>query len=118
MIICHNYTPRLKFAITYFVLRIFSFDTSNGIQKEEQGDFSNPGTDQESLVVRGSYSYVDYGGNTISVRYTADESGFHPEGIHITQFARQRSGFPIDAPSPVPQGPYVPYGPQYAQTLK
>lgn len=61
----------------------FSVDTSDGFQKEEQGEIKNAGTDEESLAVTGSYSYVGDDGKTYSVKYTADENGFQPEGEHI-----------------------------------
>lgn len=84
---------------TKFILRIFSFDTSDGIQKQEEGEFRNPGTDQESLVVKGSYSYVGNDGNTYSVKYTADENGFQPEGVNLPSSAgvKKLTGVP---PSP------------------
>lgn len=62
---------------------IFRVETSDGFKKEEQGDIKDPGTDNESLVVTGSYSYVGDDGKTYEVKYTADENGFQPEGEHI-----------------------------------
>lgn len=71
----------LHYQIIFFY--IFSVDTSDGFQKEEQGEIKNVGTDEEALAVTGSYSYVGDDGKTYSVKYTADENGFQPEGEHI-----------------------------------
>lgn len=43
----------------------------------------NVGTEQESIEVHGSYSYVDPNGQTIVVNYIADENGFQPSGDHL-----------------------------------
>lgn len=51
--------------------------------REEVGEFANPGTDDESLIVRGYYAYPGEDGNEIRVSYVADENGFHPTGEHL-----------------------------------
>lgn len=61
----------------------FRYETSNGIQAQEQGSVANPGTDNEILSVRGSFSYKGADGVTYTVNYVADENGFQPEGAHI-----------------------------------
>lgn len=59
-----------------------SFETSDGISKQETGELINVGTDEEAIVVRGQYSYV-FEGKTYNVNYVADVNGFQPEGEHI-----------------------------------
>lgn len=74
----------------------YSFETSNGIKVEESGFVkpaidvrSGPGegtTDEntgDSQVIQGSFSYVAPDGSPISLKYIADETGFHPEGAHL-----------------------------------
>lgn len=74
----------------------YSFETSNGIKVEESG-FVKPvidvrsglgeGTTDEntgdSQVIQGSFSYTAPDGSPISLKYIADETGFHPEGAHL-----------------------------------
>lgn len=52
----------------------FSYETSNGIQRQEAGSLAG---------VRGSLNYVSPEGERISLSYTADEEGFHPTGDHL-----------------------------------
>ena len=49
----------------------YSTNDEGGHQREESG---------HGKVVKGRYSYVDPNGNVRSVRYVADEYGYHPEG--------------------------------------
>lgn len=62
---------------------IFRYESNDGQKKEEEAEVINQGTDQESIAVRGSYSYVGDDGQTYEVKYTADENGFQPEGEHL-----------------------------------
>lgn len=57
---------------------IFRYETSNGIHQEQTGEFLNPGSDQEMLVVRGYYSYLRDDGKIEEVHYVADQHGFQP----------------------------------------
>ncbi|KAH8303993.1 hypothetical protein KR018_000229, partial [Drosophila ironensis] len=61
----------------------FALETSDGKKHEEQGQLKNVGTEQEAIVVRGSYSFVADDGQTYTVNYIADENGFQPEGAHL-----------------------------------
>ncbi|XP_015114983.1 cuticle protein CP14.6 [Diachasma alloeum] len=65
----------------------YSYETSNGINVEEQGSLqpaSNPDAEnKEANSVQGSYAYPDENGNLIQVTYTAGENGFQPEGAHL-----------------------------------
>lgn len=62
-----------------------SVETSDGTSRQEQGQLTNVGTDNEAISVRGSYSYVGEDGVTYTVNYIADENGFQPQGAHIPQ---------------------------------
>ncbi|XP_037083025.1 larval cuticle protein LCP-14-like [Pollicipes pollicipes] len=55
-------------------------ETSNGIRMRASG-ISYPGAEPEtgSYFVEGEYSYIDRDGNTVLVKYTADENGYQPE---------------------------------------
>ncbi|XP_017048574.1 larval cuticle protein 65Ag1-like [Drosophila ficusphila] len=61
----------------------FSWETSDGSQAQAQGVLNNPGSEHESLAVKGAYSYVGEDGVTYSVSYIADENGFQPQGAHL-----------------------------------
>ncbi|XP_073942562.1 flexible cuticle protein 12-like [Choristoneura fumiferana] len=61
----------------------FSYETSNGIQQQEQAQLNNVGTENESIAVRGSYSYTGSDGVVYTVTYVADENGFQPQGAHL-----------------------------------
>ena len=61
----------------------FGFETSDGTSHSQEGQLKNIGTEQEAIVVHGSYSFVGDDGVTYSVRYVADENGFQPEGAHL-----------------------------------
>lgn len=59
------------------------YEQSDNQVREEVGEFANPGTEQEYIIVRGYYAYPGEDGNEIRVAYTADENGFHPQGEHL-----------------------------------
>ncbi|XP_053956790.1 larval cuticle protein 65Ag1-like [Anastrepha obliqua] len=63
----------------------YGFETSDGTQHDEEGQLKNVGTDDEAIVVKGSYKYVGDDGVTYEVSYTADENGFQPVGEHLPQ---------------------------------
>ena len=67
----------------FFYLIIFSFETSDGVKAEARGLLKNVGSENESLAVQGAYSYVDDKGETVNVKYVADENGFQPQGAHL-----------------------------------
>lgn len=63
---------------------IYSFETGDGIKREESGHLENAGNpEQEAQVVEGSFSYTADDGSVINLKYKADEGGFQPEGDHL-----------------------------------
>jgi hypothetical protein len=73
-------------------------ETSDGFRHEQTGELRSPGTDDEALVMRGSYSYVGPDGVTYTVIYVADENGFQPEGEHLPASAGvKKLGIPAAA---------------------
>ncbi|XP_019700271.2 flexible cuticle protein 12-like [Harpegnathos saltator] len=62
----------------------FGYELSNGESREESAQLVNAGTENASLNVRGSFSFVDPATNArYTVNYVADENGYHPEGEHL-----------------------------------
>ncbi|XP_018320482.1 flexible cuticle protein 12-like [Agrilus planipennis] len=61
----------------------FAYETSNRISQQEDGQLQNVGTDNESIAVRGQFSFVAPDGVTYTVNYIADENGFQPQGAHL-----------------------------------
>ncbi|CAH4019051.1 endocuticle structural glycoprotein ABD-5-like [Pieris brassicae] len=57
----------------------YAWELSDGSKHEEQGQLKNQGTENESLVVQGQYTWVGPDGVTYVVTYTADENGFQPQ---------------------------------------
>ncbi|XP_023016207.2 uncharacterized protein isoform X1 [Leptinotarsa decemlineata] len=67
-----------------------SYETGNNIFAEEEGYIKNLGPDPDAegetlnaQVQQGSYSYTAPDGTIITVKYTADETGFHATGDHL-----------------------------------
>lgn len=62
----------------------FGYELSNGETRQESAKLRNIGTENEALVITGSYSWVDPVTNQkYVVTYVADETGFHPQGEHL-----------------------------------
>ncbi|VEN55608.1 unnamed protein product [Callosobruchus maculatus] len=61
----------------------FSYETSDGSQREETAELKNAGSENESLAVQGSYTYVGTDGLTYKVTYVADENGYRASGQHL-----------------------------------
>ncbi|KAJ8717020.1 hypothetical protein PYW08_005419 [Mythimna loreyi] len=55
----------------------YAYETENGIYGEESGVATN------GVQAQGGYSYTGDDGKVYSVRYTADENGFQPQGDHL-----------------------------------
>jgi len=61
----------------------FGVETSDGTTHDAEGELKYVGSDHESLVVHGSYSFVADDGKTYTVTYVADENGYQPSGAHL-----------------------------------
>lgn len=58
----------------------FAYETSDGIQREEEGELKNAGTDDEAIAVRGSFTWKDEAtGQVYTVTFVADENGYQPK---------------------------------------
>ncbi|CAB3221381.1 unnamed protein product [Arctia plantaginis] len=73
---------------------VYSFETENGINRQEQGELKEA-LDEENkphqvVVVRGSYSYKNNEGQVDTINYFADETGFHAEGDSIPKVPARR----------------------------
>ncbi|XP_076055343.1 cuticle protein AM1159-like [Oratosquilla oratoria] len=56
-----------------------NFEADNGIKYSEIGRPGEAGQTNSE----GTYSFVDENGNTIEVRFVANEFGFQPQGAHL-----------------------------------
>uniref|UniRef100_A0A6P4ER91 Larval cuticle protein 8-like isoform X2 n=1 Tax=Drosophila rhopaloa TaxID=1041015 RepID=A0A6P4ER91_DRORH len=61
----------------------YDWETSDGQKANAAGELRNVGSENESLAVRGSFSFVADDGQTYTVNYIADENGFQPQGAHL-----------------------------------
>lgn len=61
-----------------------SFESGNGIVVEEHGVLKNAGVkDAEAQEVVGSVTYTAPDGTPVSLKYVANENGYHVEGSHL-----------------------------------
>ncbi|XP_017102549.2 endocuticle structural protein SgAbd-6 [Drosophila bipectinata] len=63
----------------------FSFETSDGISRQEMATLKNPGTPQEAIAVQGTVNWVGPDGVHYKLNYLADENGFQAQGDHLPQ---------------------------------
>ena len=56
----------------------FEFETENGIKQTTQGE-TRTVDNEDVMVMRGAYSYVDADGQDVTVTWYADETGYHAE---------------------------------------
>ncbi|BFF99380.1 larval cuticle protein 65Ag1-like [Drosophila madeirensis] len=61
----------------------YNVQTSDGKSVSEEGHLEDVGTEEEAIVVRGSFSYVGDDGQTYTINYIADKNGYQPQGAHI-----------------------------------
>ncbi|XP_049866004.1 endocuticle structural protein SgAbd-6-like isoform X3 [Pectinophora gossypiella] len=73
------HVPRRLFKVASIDTCLGSYEQSDGNKRNEQGELKNAGTDDEGIVMRGSYSWVGPDGITYTVNYIADENGFQPQ---------------------------------------
>ncbi|XP_026472347.1 endocuticle structural glycoprotein ABD-4-like [Ctenocephalides felis] len=65
---------------------ISSYETSNGIKSDEQGNLKRSSDPQggDVVVVQGAFSYTSPDGTPIQLNYVADDVlGFVPQGAHL-----------------------------------
>lgn len=62
----------------------YAYETENGIAASEQGSPQPVGPKGDPAVIaQGQFQYTAPDGTPISIQYTADENGFHPQGAHL-----------------------------------
>lgn len=78
-------THLCPFYLHFLIIFIWfcSYETSNGIKADEEGELKNAGSDNEIQSAKGSFSYTAPDGQEIMITYTADENGFVPQGAHL-----------------------------------
>lgn len=74
---------RLNWLTWLIIFLYFSYETSDGIARQEQAELRNIGTENEAIAVSGTVSWVDKDGQSYTLNYVADENGFRPEGAHL-----------------------------------
>ncbi|KAK7867368.1 hypothetical protein R5R35_008913 [Gryllus longicercus] len=67
----------------------WSFRTSDGVSRSEEGVLVDAGTENEHIEVRGTASWTDANGNAYTLTYTANQDGFQPQGAHLPQPGRK-----------------------------
>ncbi|XP_047020435.1 endocuticle structural glycoprotein ABD-5-like [Helicoverpa zea] len=82
----------------------FEFETSDGTSRQESGEYKND-TEQQGLVVRGSYKYTAPDGQKISVTYLADKNGYQPtdENAPAKEQAPAAPAAPVAPAAPAPE---------------
>ncbi len=59
------------------------YEQSDGVSRSEEAVLKNAGTEQESIEVRGEVTWTAPDGEVYTLKFVADENGYHPEGAHI-----------------------------------
>jgi len=70
-------------AISMFLHSQHRYETSDGISRQEEAVVNNLGSDNESIAIKGSYSWTDTDGVVHTINFIADENGFQPQGSDI-----------------------------------
>ncbi|XP_044743699.1 endocuticle structural glycoprotein ABD-5-like [Chrysoperla carnea] len=63
----------------------FAYETSDGTSRLETAEVVNPGTENETLLIRGTVTWIAPDGQQYTITYTADKDGYQPKGSHIPQ---------------------------------
>jgi len=53
------------------------------VSRTEDAELKNQGSENESISVKGSFSYPSPDGEIITINFIADENGYQPEGDHL-----------------------------------
>ncbi|XP_028037729.1 adhesive plaque matrix protein-like isoform X1 [Bombyx mandarina] len=61
----------------------YEYQIADGTHVGEEGYFTNPNTEEASLVKKGWYSYTGADGKVYTVHYWADKTGYHAYGDHL-----------------------------------
>ncbi|XP_050557555.1 flexible cuticle protein 12-like isoform X3 [Spodoptera frugiperda] len=56
----------------------YGFELTDGTGAEQQAELRNEGKEDESIAVRGSFTWVGPDGVSYRVTYTADDNGYQP----------------------------------------
>ncbi|XP_075971122.1 endocuticle structural protein SgAbd-6-like [Anticarsia gemmatalis] len=57
----------------------YYYEQTDGTKQEQKGEIRNEGTEDEAIVVKGTFTWVGPDGVTYTVNYDADENGYQPE---------------------------------------
>lgn len=60
----------------------YSYEAENGISQDVSGEMKTV-NDAQVYVMKGSYSYIGTDGQTYTVDWYADETGYHPSAPHL-----------------------------------
>ncbi|CAG4935535.1 unnamed protein product [Colias eurytheme] len=63
----------------------YEYEIGDGTHVMEEGYLVNPNTENEYLVKKGMYSFTGADGKVYTVKYWADNTGYHAEGAHLPQ---------------------------------
>lgn len=55
----------------------FRYDTVDGQSRDEELVIKNKGSEEEEIIITGSYSFKGTDGFIYRVKYTADKNGYH-----------------------------------------
>lgn len=64
----------------FFFALFYSYETSDGVSRQEEAELKDIGAENKALSVRGSVTWVAPDGQTYTLNYVADENGYQPEG--------------------------------------
>lgn len=59
---------------------VYSYETSDGVSRQEEAELKNAGSENAFLAVRGTVTWVAADGQSYTLNYVADENGYQPQG--------------------------------------